>query len=303
MNRQKAGALFFVLALTASLGFGCSRAQDSGEVALEKLSPEEVNKRMTFKENSNFVIDQAAFEYQGSLGQGPMGLSMRKVIIEEFSGEGATFRWSQEMSVETEESIAARQAFEKEHPDETGGPAPVYEVKQNEGAMDSIIFQETHKLYLPVRWQEGRAGDRSGVLWVSKDVYQELSRTRNSTVYINVIATLLEIAQRHPELADAVEAFRKEEAEASQKQDTDLMKVEGDHIDYPIRVDGKDVKVKAIRARNWYGEMIVLDNYDNPLVLKFDFIPPVEGLDGATSEMNLFKDLLSYEITAVLLEQ
>lgn len=285
----------------ALVGAGCSKkapeaSQDNPGSRFAGLSATEITKQLNFKDGSSFVIASTAVKKNGAFEvTNDPSRSTRTVTLTQWNGETASFDWKLDQQLETEGSMQARDA-QKDSP-----PEPVYETVTTEGTLTDLDFTKSHAMYLPIRWPEGKSGDRESAVWVSKPVFEELSRTRNSTVYLNVIPALLDAARNATGLAGAIEQFRQKENSVIERTDTDFMKVEGDLVDWPLLVNGERVNVKAMKARNWFGEIVVLNNYDNPLVLKLDVGPPVEGAEGASPEMNLLKAIASYEINSIQL--
>jgi hypothetical protein len=142
---------------------------------------------------------------------------------------------------------------------------------------------------------------RSSSVWVSDDVFQELSRTRNSTVYLDAVETAGEVTLGNEELQTAVANLRETVRDVADRTDVDFMKAEGDVVEWPIIVNQQEIKVQAIKARNWFGEIVVLNNPDNPLILKFEFNPNVEGIEAGSEEMNIIRGLLGYEVVEIKL--
>lgn len=299
MQTARYSRLAICLFAASFMGAGCLQqtpapSQPAG--AFSNMSPAEITKRLVFKEGSSFVLTRTAVRRGDTyeLAEQP-DQSLRTVTIKHFNGETASFDWKLEERIETDESRQARAA------DAEAAPESVYETQTTEGSLSDLDFTESHALYLPLRWPEERTGDRESAVWVSKPVFEELTRTRNSTVYLNVIPALLDAARAAPGLSSAIERFRQQEGAVIGRIDTDFMKAEGDRIEWPVTVNGEQVKVEALRARNWFGEIVILNNGANPLVLKLTVNPPIEGAEDASADMSLLKAMVNFEIPSIQL--
>jgi hypothetical protein len=82
----------------------------------------------------------------------------------------------------------------------------------------------------------------------------------------------------------------------SVREDITLVKAVAPEEEYPLTVNGKEIRVKAIRARNWFGEIVVLKNPENPLVLKLSLNPLTYGAAGAVAKSADLKNVFGYEI-------
>ena len=71
---------------------------------------------------------------------------------------------------------------------------------------------------------------------------------------------------------------------------------EAEFIEWPLEVNGRPTVVSAIRARNWFGEIVVLNNRQNPLILKLSLASEEGGDDTA-----ILDELFGYEIKTVYL--
>jgi hypothetical protein len=117
-----------------------------------------------------------------------------------------------------------------------------------------------------------------------------------STVYVDAMSDLAFNSSVQPSLAKLVSDIKDRASSVSSRIDVDLMKADDQPASYQMKVNGKDTTVKAITAKNWYGQITVLDDPQNPLVLAFDFNPPMDGITATPEDVSLLKQLLSYKI-------
>ncbi len=75
-------------------------------------------------------------------------------------------------------------------------------------------------------------------------------------------------------------------------------------IEWRLKVNGEEKKVSAIRARNWFGEVIVLNNRQNPMILKVTLNPLAAGMDAASGNgESVMSRLFGYEVDNIVLKR
>jgi hypothetical protein len=67
----------------------------------------------------------------------------------------------------------------------------------------------------------------------------------------------------------------------------------------PLRVDGVDGEVMALRAANWFGTFEILADEGNPLVLSFLPDPPSSTFLDLFAPARVLKTLLGYRVSEV----
>ncbi|HWR00214.1 MAG TPA: hypothetical protein VN397_05235 [Candidatus Methylomirabilis sp.] len=304
--KQKFHRAFIVAGVLLLAGFGCSKSTTNPSEkpvdidAIQRMSPKDAARAIRFKQGSSFEIRQSALKVQNEWVREDPELSRRVVTLNEYMPEaGAVVQWTLQQKVRTDEYKKALEEFQKGAT--TTEPRVAHGMLVTAGSLKAVIFKDTHKILFPALWPEGEGSAQStGAVWVSRAVYEEMSRTRASTVYLNFFDGLATLASGNEELAKAIEQLRAHANASSERTDLDLMKAEGELSDTALQVNGKEVTVQTIKARSWFGEMTVLNNPENPLILKFSMNPPVTGDSGeASAGMGLLKDLLSFEVTRI----
>jgi hypothetical protein len=297
-----------VLFLAVVFGAGCWKKEAAAppadnEDSFASMDAEQAARAVTFKNGSYLVILQTGVAFEGRFYTGDSAKSTRYAELSMFGpGRAAELIWQLEELIETDESMEARAAFKRgEH--EEGAEEPVRKYGQiiTSGKLSAIDLDKSHELSLPVRWKPEEDKANSAAIWASADVFSELSRTRNSTVYLDAIDSASQAVSGDEKLESAISALRDHIRSISDRTDVDFMKVGGDAVDWPLTVNGERVNVRAIKARNWFGEIVVLDNPGNPLILKFEFNPNVEGMEAGSEEMNILRGLLGFEVAEVTL--
>jgi hypothetical protein len=158
------------------------------------------------------------------------------------------------------------------------------------GAVVGGDLQRTYEMLPLPYWRENeQSAYGSSVLWLSRNIYENLTRSRFSTFHFGFFnpdarATLPASSR----LAKAVNELEKAVARVS--QDVTLTTAEPTSTQM-LMVNGTSTQVEVFVARNWFGEMTVLNNPENPLVLRVKMNKlPVDALNGG---------LFDYEITEI----
>lgn len=241
---------------------------------------------------------------------------VRMVTVTRFAPMNfANFSWNVTSEKETDASKKAREAYErdlKENPrgigeGVTAPPVPQMERVTVSGTVMNVSLKTPHSAYLPAYWSEGTndlMNEKSGI-WLSEDAFRELVRTRFTILNLGVFdAEANQAAKNVSELKTALDKLRKQANEDGKFKDLTLLEAEPDFIDYPIKVNGRTVTVSAIKAKNWFGEVIVLNNIQNPMILKVTMYPlSATASDALGGNIALIDKLYGYEISNIELKR
>jgi len=169
------------------------------------------------------------------------------------------------------------------------------------GGLENIDLKIAHQLYPPAYWPTIKQDAKStSAIWLSEDVFNELSKTRQATLSFGLTdSNLFGALNTARDFADAIKELGGQAKAAQKDTDTDWTKADEDYADMTLKVNGQDVKVQVFKARNWYGEITVLNNPQNPLILKMTFNPLAAGAASLFKGQALLPSLLGYEVTAL----
>lgn len=169
------------------------------------------------------------------------------------------------------------------------------------GALEGVNLEDSHSLYPPAYWPPEKIDAKStSAIWLSRPVYEELAKTKNSTLYFGFTdGSLCGHMDTAKVFVDAIGRLSTEAKKVEKTTDVDLTKAEAELADWPLIVNDKKVVVQVIKARNWYGEIVVLNNPQNPLILKMTFNPQNESVLKAVSGDGFLQSLLGYEVVAL----
>ncbi len=284
MQRNHTVLLSVVIAMLACLGLGCSHpktesaAQVTGlttgpkPLAVAGLSPQELTKKINLTSGNILVMQQ---DFAGSpviardFGMGQKS-NLRDVVIRSFApGHSADLEWQLEFKDAAGKNV------------------------EQTGSLAGADLLKAYQMYLPSLWKQGdQTALGTGSLWLSSYVYENLTRSKLSTYDFGLLdKTILGYSTSSRTFSDATETLRAAVEKIIDHTDVYLTKTEGDDVDWPLKINGVDAKVRVFKAKNWFGEIVVLDNPQNPLVLKVTMQnrPEFGALNG----------FLDYEITGL----
>lgn len=292
----------------ALFGAGCQNvAQLPQEItgpkiaAFDNVSAKDATAKIQLVRGSTIETRQTFLGFGAKLaaklaGEGKEGT--RVISIERFAPrEVASFTWRLSTKEEAESSVKARAEAERL---KKTVPEPVMVESVVTGNLDGLNLKDAHTLYLPAYWPEtdedvpslGTSG-----IWLSGDVFDDLERNRVSTLDFGILDARLQGAVA--KVADFRNALSSLEGQKKKIENrVDVFKIDGekDLVEWPLKVNGKEVKVEVIRAKSWFGEIVVLNNKQNPLVLKTTLNPTAAEL---VTGLGPLKALLGYEVTAL----
>lgn len=289
------------LAIIVLIAGGCSEKKSSDK------NIEGFTSDLKIKSGTRLDIRQTIFGLGAKIAeindteQGKTGVEITQW---DYDGEIA-LKWQRKMKVETEESIQARKDFEKNQvptpigEEEPKGPDPKFDEIDVEGKVTANNSGDINSIFIPAYWSEGEKSlENNGIIWLSKKNYQELVDTRKTHLRLGLFDDAIAIAGGS--LDKANEALKKLGADAEKiKDDPYLLEADGDFSEFSLKVNGETEKVQVIKARNWFGEYIILNNPDNPIILKATLNPLSYGALDILSPLGILKSLLGYEVTSI----
>ncbi len=314
----KKGILFCVgLVGVVLLGAGCASGNETGSGTLTDamfvgLDPKAAALKVQFQSGDGFELQQTFFgigSFLATLKNSAEG--QRVITIQGYQPQrSADIRWSAEVERETEASKKAREVYEKdlrEHPRAVGEvtptpPVAVIEKIVASGTVSEIDLRDSHKLFPPAYWPEQifPLHHEKGALWLSSDAFQELLKTRKTSLSFGLFdETAAEALKRVRDLQDLVSRLQRQAVDEEKRLDPFLLEADSDFVDWTIKVNGRPVQISAMRARNWFGEVVILNNPQNPLILKLTINPLLAGADGANQGWDRLKNLFGYEVVRV----
>ncbi|MSR85723.1 hypothetical protein EXS71_04820 [Candidatus Uhrbacteria bacterium] len=294
--------LFVFSSLLLSLiffGFGCQRSSSAGSEAQAN--------RLQFSSGDTFEVRQTILgvgsNFTEVLTRSKEGV--RQVQIESFvPHQEAALSWSLRVEQETSISQVARQKYFTDLTTQATGthplppPAMITEHVATSGTINGIDLGTAHAIYLPSYWTTGPvhlARAKSG-LWIAAEPWNGLTNTRHT---ILLFGSLDDMARRFVSdvsyVKNLIAALRKTSSTVSSGKDPTLLTLDADPIAWPITINGKAVSVSAFKAHNAYGEIVVLNNVKNPLILKLTINPLFIG-GGILKGFSALENALGYQL-------
>ena len=178
-------------------------------------------------------------------------------------------------------------------------PEPVIERVVTTGTITGIDLKSSHELYPPAYWKTGENALvlEKSALWLSQDAFLELTRTQKTVLdfgFLQQAATRMLV--NISELRTALAKLRQEATSQEKTKDPLLLEVDPDVTSHMIVVNGKEIHVPVVKAHNWFGEVLVLNNPQNPLILKLTFNPLTATAAEIMGKEKGLKTVFGYEI-------
>lgn len=308
--------LLAVLGLSLALaGAGCAwfKGADIPAAPVDKTAALKAAEEIQFIAGDTFEIRQTVLGFGAfipDLLKSEEGV--RTVTIKRFAPtHAAELDWQLVVTRETESSKQLRASYEEElrrNPD-TILPPPTTATERLTvfGQLLGINLRAPHTTFLPAYWPEGThdmVGEKTAI-WLSDDAYMELSKTNRTILNLGVFDDALNQAVKNVvELKDALATLRRQASEEEAFKDLTELSAEPERIEWPLTVNGEEKMVSAIRARNWFGEVIVLNNRQNPMILKVTLNPLAAGMDAASGNgESVMSRLFGYEVNNIVLKR
>ena len=311
------------LFLLATAGFGCSgeywpfgNTTSTGGFISSTSTAVEAAEAIQFIPGDTFEVRQTVFGFGAFL---PDLLKtdegIRYVTVLRFAPTHvAELQWNVIATRETDASKRARARYERDLEENPRGigesvippPNVVTERVTTTGTLLGINLRTSHTALLPVYWKEGRydvVGERTAI-WLSDDAFLELVKTRRTILNLGIFDEAVNQAAKNiTGLKDAYARLRNTAAEEGKFKDLTQLEADPEFIEWPLDVNGERRIVSAIRARNWFGEVIVLNNRQNPMILKVTLNPAAVATDAINGEGDVVEKLFGYEVKNIRLNR
>lgn len=161
--------------------------------------------------------------------------------------------------------------------------------------------EDARAMFLPAFWREGdaQAGDNGG-LWLSRAAYDDLTVLGKTEWRLGlaegVFAPLETAFKKFNELSARI--F--DSATGTGFSNPFSMRKTAVVEAYPMKVDGRIVLVRAVKASSWFAEFLILENAKNPLVLKVTVNPLAAPALKAFEPAEIRWRETGYEITSIV---
>jgi hypothetical protein len=144
----------------------------------------------------------------------------------------------------------------------TPEPTPVMEAITQEGRITGGGLDDAHAALLPIYWpQVETEATETSLMWLSAEAFGELKETRQTGWSADVLTRISNLPRWALDEID----------EAAAERDI-LLTAEPEFVEFEVTVNGDPRTVQAIEAFDDFGNRyLILDDAENPLILKFTF--------------------------------
>lgn len=212
---------------------------------------------------------------------------------------GSAFEWVRKDYRETEESME-RRALHISEGLEGAPPESEFQSRTTEGRLTFKKTEDDRRMLLPLFWDEGDTEvSKNGILWLPQDAHGRLKQGQKVEWSLGLGISALDTASDIlTKFNDTVEQlFGEDEDEGASPFDLELVTEDGI---FAIRIDGKVETVEVLQAKSWFADYIILDNPENPVILKVSVNPVAAGALEAFSPLGVDSKAIGYEITAIM---
>ncbi|MCR4337319.1 MAG: hypothetical protein NUV91_05890 [Candidatus Omnitrophica bacterium] len=272
------------------IGAGCATSVPDIEdlprttpVDLEAFEPAERTMHVNFVSGSIIQIESAFTGFQDNVDLNQDKQANTVIVIDRFAPQTvANMTWNRLVDLKDENGEAISQRLTAN--------------------LIGINLNDSPQFWLPAFWpeEEGASSRGTSGLWISRERFEGLYRNRISTLN----TSLLDIGSygalgEDPNVRILLERLSAEVQRVSGRIDANLSKAEKDPVKVSLLVNEKMLDIEALKVTNWYGEFLVLNNPQNPLILSFSFQDKNEDGTPRFKGANLLKKLLDYHVTAL----
>ena len=254
-----------LIGLLSLIGFGCKKS------VLEPAGPKLVN--LENVKDSKTAAEKINFVKGSVIEVEQFGGTKRTLNIERFAPDNfASFSWS--LKGDDKKDVV--------------------------GKVKNFHLNNVHKLY-PIAYYPPKEIDdvRTSGIWLCTDTYLAVNRTKSGTSedFGFTDSQLYTDMQKDASFKKMIDKLKKVKLEASKTTEVDLLqKVSDETVD--LIVNDKKVQVDVFKAKNWFGEITVLKNSQNPLILEMKLDPNLEVALGK-EDYNLLSSLVNYKINVL----
>ncbi|HJV32783.1 MAG TPA: hypothetical protein VJ694_02030 [Patescibacteria group bacterium] len=170
------------------------------------------------------------------------------------------------------------------------------------GTLALGAFDGAHAMLLPAFWTTGdAAAEANGGLWLSRAAYDQLEAAGKTEWRLGLAEHAFSTLSLALKTFNDLAAKLSGSATATQAASPFTIEKTAVIEAYPLTVDGRIVLVKAVKATSWFADFLVLENRDNPLILKVTVNPVAAPALRALEKAEIRWEELGYEITSISL--
>lgn len=168
------------------------------------------------------------------------------------------------------------------------------------GTLKLAQYGDAHAMLLPAFWLKGdSSAAANGGLWLSSDAYSDLVGAGKSEWRLGLAENAFSALSKAFKTFNDLSTRLSGSATATQVASPFTIEKTAVVEAYPLTIDGRIVLVRAIKATSWFAEFLILENPENPLILKVTVNPVAAPALKALESAEIRWDELGYEITSI----
>lgn len=168
------------------------------------------------------------------------------------------------------------------------------------GTLALASYDDAQAMLLPAFWRSGDVtASHNGGLWLSRSAYDGLAAGHEVDWRIGLADGALSTLSTALKTFNALSAKLFGSATAVPDISPFTVKKTGEDDAFPMTIDGKIVLLRTMAVSSWFADFTVLDNPDDPLILKVSVNPAAAPALKALGSAQVRTDELGYEITSM----
>jgi len=168
------------------------------------------------------------------------------------------------------------------------------------GSLALGAYDGASAMLLPAFWTAGDAeAEGNGGLWLSRAAYDALEADGMTEWRLGLAEHAFSAVSKAFRTFNELSAKLSGSATATDPVNPFMIRKTAVIEAYPLSVDGRIVLVRAVKATSWFAEFLILENPENPLILKVTVNPIAAPALRAFESAEIRWEELGYEITSI----
>jgi hypothetical protein len=161
-------------------------------------------------------------------------------------------------------------------------------------------YADAQAMILPAFWQAGQTtASKNGGLWLSRSAFDGLIAGQEVDWRIGLADNALGAISRAFSTFNELSTKYFGSATVVPEISPFTVKKTGTADAFPLMIDGRLVLLRTLQASSWFADFVILDNAENPLILKVSVHPAAAPALKALEPARLRWEELGYEITSL----
>lgn len=188
------------------------------------------------------------------------------------------------------------------HADPEKGVALLWKTASATGSLMLAEYAGAQAMLLPAFWPKGASSaEGNGGLWLSRAAYDGLAANGRTEWRLGLAENAFSTLSKAFATFNDLSAKLSGSATSTQVRSPFTIEKTAVIEAYPMTVDGRIVLVRAVKATSWFAEFLILENRENPLILKVTVNPVAAPALKSLESAEIRWEELGYEITSISL--